>query len=163
MSFFKLNKKIRKLNTITGEVSEIRNTVDTEGGGGKYINISTTQISCFKINGQQIVFKSKTPMMIGNCDRIIVSGRHENGVFVAYAYKNNTTKCFGHADIEQDILMGMLFSTFGFICFFMADHFTVLQVLMSITALFLGLWILYDVKKIISSFNSLKAGRFFFL
>jgi hypothetical protein len=100
-----------------GIATKVRSTVEISGGGNDG-HVTTTHISLFQIEGQQIKIKSNEPPIIDENDTVAVAGRLKSGIFSAYAYKNLTTGVSGNEGMLTIFLFGLIMPAAGIFAFY---------------------------------------------
>lgn len=148
------------MEIIKGTVTKIRNTSEVSGGGSNG-HVSTSHISMFQIDKQQVKIKFREPTMIDENDFVTVAGKIKNGVFNGYAYKNNTTGVSGDAGILIYFLFGLVFSSAGVFVFttFSDPFFGFLPKIISCIFIIGGLSMLYHGTHVLRAKNSLRTDN----
>lgn len=95
-----------------GVVSKLRNTVELSSGSHNN-GITTTYVAIFKIDKQPVQLKSSEAILIDENDNVAVAGKVNNGIFNAYAYKNNTTGVSGNIGMRLHLFFGVVFPLAG--------------------------------------------------
>ncbi len=98
------------LTTLSGVVSGIRHSTETEGhigkGGG---NVRTGQVLAFRIGDTSAQIKLKDVPDIRDGEQVTLAGHMKNGAFRALAIRNDTTRAvYGTAPMPGYILGGLM-------------------------------------------------------
>jgi len=107
------------MQVIEGVASKVRHT-SSVSGGGKDGSVSTSHISIFQLNKQQVQIASAHPSLVDENDSVSVAGKVKNGVLKAYAYKNTTTGASGDSGALNSFFFGLIafiVSAFAFLTF----------------------------------------------
>mgnify|MGYP001362120505 CR=1 FL=1 len=144
------------MEKIKGTVTKVRNTSQVSGGG-RDGHVSTSHISMFQIDKQQVKVKSAEPPMIDENDFVAVAGKIKNGVFNAYAYKNATTGVSGNAGILIYFLFGLLLPGAGVFALttFSEPFFGILPKILGPIFIIVGLFMLYHGTQVLKAKNLL--------
>lgn len=85
------------------------NSSSSVSGGGQHGNVSTSHVSMFRIQQQQVVLKFDDVVPIDEGDKILVAGDINKNILTGYAYRNYTTGVEGNENLFTVILFGLIF------------------------------------------------------
>ena len=148
------------MEIIKGIATKVRNTSEISGGG-RDDHVSTSHISIFLLDKQQVKIKSSETPMINENDFVSVAGKINNGVFKGYAYKNATTGASGNAGILIMFLFGLLFPGAGIFAFitFSNPFFGFLPKIISLIFISAGLYMFYHGIQVLKATNLLRSDN----
>lgn len=145
------------MEKVRGIASNVRNTVSISGGG-ENSQIITTHISVFQIDRRQIKAKSSEPLMINECDKVLVVGNTYRGIFNALAYKNLTTCVEGNEGWVLMLIFGVVLSGTGIVAIstFSNPFFGVFPKIIGSIFIAIGIYTLFRSARVLQAVNELR-------
>ena len=145
------------MHILNGVVSKVRISVELSGGG-QNSSVTTTHVSIFHLDGKPIKMKSTEIVLIDDDDHVSVAGESRNGVFNAYAYRNDTTGAIGNSGATAALIIGFIFPISGifFINQFSNPFFGVWPKLFGLFFVFSGVYAMYKAIQILNASKLLK-------
>lgn len=98
------------MKVLKGITSNIRNSISVEGTNS---NVSTLQVSTFKIENQVVKLSSADPIIIEDGDDVILAGKIKKQIFNAYAYKNLSSGIDGNSPYLSLVFTGAVVLIFS--------------------------------------------------
>jgi hypothetical protein len=95
-----------QLETLQGKAKHVRSSLKFSGGSDNS-KPSTTHITLFVLNQDQVKAESSEPILVNEGDSVLVGGAFKNGVFNALAYSNLTTRVKGNKGWMSELMYGM--------------------------------------------------------
>ena len=149
------------MEIIKGTAKRVRNASEVSGGG-RNSHVTTSHISMFLLDKQQVQIKSTEPFMIDEDDLVYVAGKIKSGLFKGYAYKNTTTGVSGDSGILVMFLFSLVFPGIGIsiLISFSDPFFGLFPKVLGSIFIGVGLYMFYQATLVLKATNLLRSCEY---
>ena len=99
------------MNVVSGPATHCQHTIKVSRGGES--RARTSYIQMFRVQGQQVTFRSSEPLSLADGDEVVAAGVVKDRGLTAYAVRNVTTGASLNSGVAGPIIAAIILPLFG--------------------------------------------------